>query len=314
MPKPAKTPAPKRRANPNLARRSASGVIHSLRPCTARTECGVAAPGEPVWSSHMLAIVDSHNPYQNNGLGRLCKHCFPPDADGGFNITADERARLNASAERVSRQSASAALAQAQGLASAGRTDGHFVTLSQNSPASRAETSATRSEDPAQYEIPGLAVGRPTEPQDGRCPDPAPDPFADVPFAPEEWSIDDIDETLILMKAKDILYERLAAKPKFACLFLDTTHRPIRYERLFRGTVDAAHVHPRVVVKRALQVNAAAVIVAHNHPSGVPEPSQADLVITRRLRDGLALVDIRLLDHFIVGHREVVSLAERGLV
>lgn len=100
----------------------------------------------------------------------------------------------------------------------------------------------------------------------------------------------------------------------FCTLFLNTRHRVISFEPLFRGTIDASHVHPRVVVERALANRSAAVIVAHNHPSGVAEPSQADLAITRCLRDSLALVDIRLLDHFIVGDAEVVSLAERGLV
>lgn len=100
----------------------------------------------------------------------------------------------------------------------------------------------------------------------------------------------------------------------FCALMLDTRHRVIAFEELFSGTIDSAHVHPRVVVERALQKRAAAMIVAHNHPSGVAEPSQADLAITRRLRDALGLVDIRLLDHFIIGDGEVVSLAERGLV
>ena len=100
----------------------------------------------------------------------------------------------------------------------------------------------------------------------------------------------------------------------FCALMLDTRHRVIAFETLFTGTIDAAHVHPRVVVETALRKRAAAIIVAHNHPSGVAEPSQADLAITRRLRDALGLVDIRLLDHFIVGDAEVVSLAERGLV
>lgn len=100
----------------------------------------------------------------------------------------------------------------------------------------------------------------------------------------------------------------------FAAVLLDTRHRIIAYRELFHGTIDAAHVHPRVVVKQALDDHAAALIVAHNHPSGVAEPSQADLAITRRLRDALGLMDIRLLDHFIVGDEEVVSLAERGLV
>ncbi len=100
----------------------------------------------------------------------------------------------------------------------------------------------------------------------------------------------------------------------FCALHLDTRHRVIAFDELFNGTIDSAHVHPRVVVEKALARRAAALIIAHNHPSGIAEPSQADLAITRRLRDALGLVDIRLLDHFIVGDAEVVSLAERGLV
>jgi DNA repair protein RadC len=98
----------------------------------------------------------------------------------------------------------------------------------------------------------------------------------------------------------------------FACLFLDNRHRVIAFEELFQGTIDGASVHPREVVKRALQHNAAAVILAHNHPSGVAEPSHADLRITRRLVESLALVDIRVLDHFVIGDGAGVSLAERG--
>jgi DNA repair protein RadC len=100
----------------------------------------------------------------------------------------------------------------------------------------------------------------------------------------------------------------------FACLFLDNRHRLIAYEELFRGTIDGASVHPREVVRRSLALNAAALILAHNHPSGVAEPSTADAGITRRLCDALALVDVRVLDHVIVGDGECVSLAERGLV
>ena len=100
----------------------------------------------------------------------------------------------------------------------------------------------------------------------------------------------------------------------FCGVFLDTRHRVIEFREMFQGSVDAAHVHPRVVVEHALRSKCAAMIVAHNHPSGVAEPSQADLAITRRLRDALGLLDIRLLDHFIVGDGEVVSLAERGLI
>jgi DNA repair protein RadC len=100
----------------------------------------------------------------------------------------------------------------------------------------------------------------------------------------------------------------------FCCLFLDNRHRLIGFEELFRGTIDGASVHPREVVKRALERRAAAVILAHNHPSGVAEPSRADEVITIRLRDALALVDIRVIDHVIVGDGTCVSLAERGVV
>lgn len=100
----------------------------------------------------------------------------------------------------------------------------------------------------------------------------------------------------------------------FACLFLDNRHRVIRFEELFSGTIDGASVHPREVVKRALGHNAAAVIFAHNHPSGVAEPSESDIRITQRLREALALVEIRVLDHLIVGDGPIVSLAERGLL
>ena len=98
----------------------------------------------------------------------------------------------------------------------------------------------------------------------------------------------------------------------FGCLFLDSKHRVLAYEALFRGTIDGASVYPRQVVKRALAHNAAALILTHNHPSGVAEPSQADRVLTARLKDALALVDIRVLDHFIVGDGEPLSMAERG--
>lgn len=100
----------------------------------------------------------------------------------------------------------------------------------------------------------------------------------------------------------------------FAVLFLDTRHRPIACEELFRGTIDGASVHPREVVRRALAYNAAAVILAHNHPSGVAEPSQADRLITRRLQESLTLVDVRLLDHLVIGDGEPVSLAARGWI
>jgi DNA repair protein RadC len=100
----------------------------------------------------------------------------------------------------------------------------------------------------------------------------------------------------------------------FALLFLDNRHRVIEFVPLFRGTVDGASVHPREVVKEALARNAAAVILAHNHPSGIAEPSQADELITNRIRDALALVDIRVLDHLVVTGDAIVSFAERGLL
>ena len=100
----------------------------------------------------------------------------------------------------------------------------------------------------------------------------------------------------------------------FLCLFLDTRHAVIASEEMFYGTIDGASVYPREVVKRALQHNAAALIFAHNHPSGVAEPSQADIRITERLKAALALVDVRVLDHMVVGDSQVVSLAERGLL
>lgn len=98
----------------------------------------------------------------------------------------------------------------------------------------------------------------------------------------------------------------------FAVLFLDTQHRLIAFEELFQGTLDSCAVHPRQVVERALALNAAAVILAHNHPSGVAEPSAADRHITERLREALGLVDIRVLDHFVVGEGRAASFAERG--
>ena len=100
----------------------------------------------------------------------------------------------------------------------------------------------------------------------------------------------------------------------FCCLYLDNRHRLIAFDELFRGTIDGASVHPREVVREALAHNAAALILAHNHPSGVAEPSRADELITSRLRDALALVDIRVLDHLIVAGPVTLSFAERGLL
>ncbi len=100
----------------------------------------------------------------------------------------------------------------------------------------------------------------------------------------------------------------------FAMLFLDNQHRILAYEELFRGTLSSASVYPREVVKRALALNAAALMLVHNHPSGHPEPSRADIEITQRLQSALALVDIRTLDHLVVGGEGIVSLAERGVL
>ena len=100
----------------------------------------------------------------------------------------------------------------------------------------------------------------------------------------------------------------------FCCMFLDSQHRLITFEKLFRGTVDGASVYPRVVVRRSLELNAAAVIFTHNHPSGLPEPSTADRKITQRLKEALGLVDVRVLDHVIVGTEGTSSMAEAGLL
>lgn len=98
----------------------------------------------------------------------------------------------------------------------------------------------------------------------------------------------------------------------FGVLFMDTRHRPIVFEELFRGSIDGAAVYPREVVRRALAHNAAAVILAHNHPSGVAEPSEADRLITRRLQEALSLIEVRVLDHLVIGDGAPVSLASRG--
>lgn len=124
------------------------------------------------------------------------------------------------------------------------------------------------------------------------------------------YSVADPGDARCYVRARLGRYEREV----FACVFLDNQHRLLAYEELFFGTIDGATVHPREVVKRALGLNAAAVILAHNHPSGVAEPSQADRRITVRLQQALGLVDVRVLDHLVVGDAEIVSLAERGLL
>jgi DNA repair protein RadC len=115
---------------------------------------------------------------------------------------------------------------------------------------------------------------------------------------------------------RDYLRLALGGRPyeAFVCIYLDAQHRVIRPEELFRGSLTQTSVYPREVVKAALAANAAAVIFAHNHPSGVAQPSQADELLTRQLKEALALVEIRVLDHFIVAGNQALSFAERGLL
>ena len=115
-------------------------------------------------------------------------------------------------------------------------------------------------------------------------------------------------EAFLAARLRDLPHEL------FCCLYLDNRHRIIHFEELFRGTIDGTSVYPREVVKQSLAVNAAAIILAHNHPSGVAEPSQADERITRRIKAALELVDIRLLDHLIIGDGVSTSLASRGIL
>lgn len=116
--------------------------------------------------------------------------------------------------------------------------------------------------------------------------------------------------------ACDFFRDKLAGRERevFAAVMLDTRHRLIEYVELFFGTIDGAEVHPREVAKQALRLNAAAVIVGHNHPSGEAEPSTADRAVTLRLKQALSLLDIRLLDHIVVGGQQGVSMARQGLV
>lgn len=113
-------------------------------------------------------------------------------------------------------------------------------------------------------------------------------------------------------------YLRLAIADRehevFVCLWLDAQHRVLRFEELFRGTLTQTSVYPREIVKAGLQANAAAVIFAHNHPSGAAQPSRADELLTRNLKDALALVDVKVLDHFVVAGNQTLSFAERGLL
>ena len=116
------------------------------------------------------------------------------------------------------------------------------------------------------------------------------------------------------LAVRDYLKALLRHEPHevFGCLFLDAKHRVLGFEALFRGTIDTTSVYPRQVVKRALAHNAAALILCHNHPSGIAEPSQADRVLTKRLQKALDLIDVRVLDHFIIGDGDPLSMAEYG--
>ena len=149
--------------------------------------------------------------------------------------------------------------------------------------------------------------------------------------------MDTISEGEVLAKALEILKNRLRkpgavmSSPQsvkgllminlaelehevFAALFLDGQHRVIQYTEMFRGTLNQTSVYPREVVKEALRLNAGAVIFAHNHPSGMPEPSRADEMLTKTLQEALALVEVKVLDHIIVGGTTTVSFAEKGLI
>ena len=117
-------------------------------------------------------------------------------------------------------------------------------------------------------------------------------------------------------QTREFLTMKLRAYPYevFACLYLDNRHRLISFDELFSGTIDSAQVHAREVVRTALKHNAAAVIFSHNHPSGVAEPSQSDVNLTQELKKALQLIDVRVLDHLVIGSGEAISLAERGLL
>jgi DNA repair protein RadC len=131
-----------------------------------------------------------------------------------------------------------------------------------------------------------------------------------------KWQLERSDGFTDPSMVKDYLTAQLRHQGRevFAILLLDSQHRLLRYEELFQGTINAAPVYPREVIKLVMQYNAAAVILAHNHPSGVAEPSQADQRVTERVKKALTLIDVALLDHFVVGAGDPISFAERGLL
>lgn len=130
------------------------------------------------------------------------------------------------------------------------------------------------------------------------------------------WKQHDGDAINDISRAANLFKLRLSSYPYevFAALFLDTRHRMIAFEELFRGTIDGCSVHPREIVRRCILLNAAALIVGHVHPSGIPDPSAADRAITQRIKDAVNLIDVRLLDHIVVGAGAPVSFALRGLL
>jgi DNA repair protein RadC len=141
---------------------------------------------------------------------------------------------------------------------------------------------------------------------------------AEILDAAAQLQVRDIARTALESPTNAADFLRTALAPRdsecFAALWLDTRHRVLAFDVLFTGTLDGAAVYPREVAKRALERNAAACIVAHNHPAGILEPSHADEIITMRLRDALALLDVRVLDHIIVSAHGALSFAERGLL
>jgi len=130
----------------------------------------------------------------------------------------------------------------------------------------------------------------------------------------EQMTLQDVMENP--EQVKQYVQARLMSKPNevFAAIFLDNQHRVIAFEELFFGTINASSVHPRIVLQRCLALNAAAIIITHNHPSGVSEPSLSDIDITKTLKTALNLIDVRLLDHLVVASHQVTSLAERGQI
>lgn len=132
--------------------------------------------------------------------------------------------------------------------------------------------------------------------------------FAQQLYKPQSFNTAEDTKAYLTAKLRD------EKREVFALLLLDSQHRLIRFKEMFYGTIDSASVHPRILVKQALDDNAAAVILSHNHPSGIAEPSQADQHITRRIIDAMALLDIKVLDHIVVGDGQTVSFAERGLL